>query len=131
MNEMNHLTRAERIQRIGKLLAKGVTLLLMREAEEKRLAHRQALSPTVEESAISRANDPSGATVLDEDERRILDYLKRVKRASPREMQCCLDLRKATLFRKLKRLLEAKLVVYSGRTTAIRYQLAGPSGLLA
>ena len=36
MNPTEYLTREERIQQIGELLAKGVTLMLIREAEARR-----------------------------------------------------------------------------------------------
>ena len=42
MGYTDYLTREERIQRIGQLLSKGITLMLLREAEEKRMAEQQA-----------------------------------------------------------------------------------------
>ncbi len=128
MNLAEHMTRAERIQRIGQLLAKGVTLLLLREEEERRAAESQGkvMASGTSDNGFQRAENPASTICLSDDEQRILDYLKRVRRASPRDMQSALELSKATLFRRLKRLTEAKLVVGSGSTTAIRYRLAEP-----
>ena len=125
MNFTSHLTRSERIERIGQILAKGVGLLLARKAEEERLAESPASTCAADHPRLHSQNqlDAGSAIVLDDQEQKTLDYLKRVKTASPREMQSCLDLSKATLFRRLKRLLEARLVVNSGSTTAVRYGL--------
>jgi hypothetical protein len=126
MNPTEHLTRSERMQRIGELLAKGIALLLTMGAEEKRLAASQASTsaPGGLPSQVLNKTEPSSPMLLDDEKRRIVEYLMRVRKASPRYMQLCLDLAKATLFRCLKRLLEANLVVRSGKTAAIRYQLA-------
>jgi hypothetical protein len=88
----------------------------------------KAQTAAAEQIAQSPQAGPDAALTisLNDDERKILEYLKRVKKASPRDMQLCLELSKATLFRRLKRLGEAKLVVGSGSTTAIRYRLAEP-----
>ena len=113
MNPTEHLTRDERIQRIGQLLAKGATLLLIREAEEKHLEQTLNQGRASEKpSALSQeqAGAPSVAQP-NSDERRILDYLARAGKAAPREMQCALEFSKATLFRRLTRLLECGWVI--------------------
>ena len=48
MNETEYLSRAERIQQIGELLAKGATLMLIREAEARRA---QEANPPRQEQA--------------------------------------------------------------------------------
>jgi DNA-binding MarR family transcriptional regulator len=120
MNFTSHLTRSERIERIGQILAKGVGLLLARNAEKLRLAESPTSTCAADQPRLHSQDqhEAGGAIVLDDQEQRILEYLKRVNTASPREMQSCLGLSKATLFRRLKRLLEARLVVSSGSTTA-------------
>ena len=125
MNFTCHLTRSERIERIGQILAKGVGLLLARNAEKLRLAESPTSTCAADQPRLHSQDqhEAGGAIVLDDQEQRILEYLKRVNTASPREMQSCLGLSKATLFRRLKRLLEARLVVSSGSTTAVRYGL--------
>jgi len=129
MGFTDHLTREERIQRIGQLLAKGISLLLAREAEERRLAISQVSTAAADQPA-PHFQDQHGAgstNGLDDDERKILEYLRRMKTASPRNMQSYLELSKATLYRKLRQLLDANLVTASGKTTGIRYRWAGPA----
>jgi uncharacterized membrane protein len=123
MNYTSHLTRSERIESIGQILAKGGGLLLARKAEEEGLAQSPASTCAADRPRLHSQDqhDAGGAIVLNDQEQKILDYLMRVKTASPREMQSRLDLCKPTLFRRLKRLLEARLVVSSGSTTAVRY----------
>lgn len=127
MGFTDHLTREERIQRIGELLAKSISLLLAREAEERRLAVSQVPTAAADQPA-PHSQDQHGAdraNGFDGDERKLLEYLRRIKTTSPRNMQSYLELSKATLYRKLRRLLDAKLVTASGKTTAIRYRWAG------
>ena len=118
MNQTEHLTYKERIARIGQLLAKGVTLMLMCEAEERRQAEAQA---SVKENPIAVAVSMAG---LGDDHRKILEYLNRVGKASPREMQDALEISKTTLFRRLTELQEGGLVVRSGKSAAVRYRLS-------
>lgn len=127
MGYTDYLTREERIQRIGQLLSKGITLMLLREAEEKRMAEQQAPTGAMDQLALGSHSGSADEKVnrFDDDERKILEYLHRVRAASPRDMQRCLELSKATLYRKLRHLIEAKLVSASGRTTAIRYRWSG------
>jgi hypothetical protein len=121
MNYTSHLTRSERIERIGQILAKGVGLLLAREAGELRLAESSASTCAADQPRLHSPDqhEAGGGIVLDNQEQRILDYLKRVKTAYPQEIQTCLNLSKATPFRRLKRLLEFRLVVSSGSTTVV------------
>ena len=87
MDTTEHMSREERIQRIGELLSKGVTLMLMREAEEKR-ATQAAAAPAGSNGAEVEAPDScKGPVAGNETVRSILDYLKRVGQASPRDIQ--------------------------------------------
>ena len=129
MNPTDHITRADRIQRIGELLAKGVALLLMREAQEDQ-PEASPLPGSAPDGLpnCSGTSDGAGCTTLQDDtDCSILDYIRRVRGPSPRDIQRFLDLSKATVFRRLNRLAEAGLVIRSGSTTAIRYRLAGPA----
>lgn len=79
MNLTSHLTRSERIERIGQILAKGVGLLLTRESEKERLAESTASTCDADHPRLHSPDqhDVGGAIVLDGQEQRILDYLKR------------------------------------------------------
>lgn len=116
MNMTEHLTDKERMARIGQLLAKGITLMLMHEAEEKRQAKEQA--------ALAQEPPVAADTLagLDDDHRRILEFLLRVGKSSPREIQDSLEMSKATLFRRLRELQTAGLVERTGKSAAVRYR---------
>lgn len=127
-----HLSREERIQRIGELLSKGVTLMLIREAELKRSSQVAATSASGNGSADEPPAVPSPEHQVagdDDTARSILDFLRRVGQASPRDIQRNLDLPKSTLYRHLIRLVQSSLVVGTGKTSAIRYRLAEPSNV--
>lgn len=111
MNPYEYLTYGERIQRIGQLLAKGITLLLLEEAEQRR-------------RGIPISGGETKPEIADETERAIFDYLTRVRSASPRDIMHGLQLRKSTVFRKLARLTAANLVERLGKTSATRYCVA-------
>lgn len=120
-----YLTREERIQRIGELLAKGISLMLQREAEEARNSGSQAPSNSAiaPAASVGNGNCSTATDLVDSDARAILDYFKRVGSASPRHIQRYLELSKATAFRRLDRLVKANLITRIARTTGIRYQL--------
>ena len=117
MNLNIHMTRTERVQRIGALLSKGVSLMLLREAEAKRKAEFIPTAPAAVEQA-ERVFDG------DESETDVLKYISRVGSASPRDVQRGLSIPKTTAFRRLDRLVKAGCIVRTGKTAAIRYQLA-------
>lgn len=115
------LSRSERILRIGAKLSKGVTLMLAGKAEEKR---REGIKSVKTIATVPIGN---GTQNGDETDSQILQYLRRVGSASPRDIERGLNLPKATAFRYLNRLVEAGGVVRSGKTTAIRYHILTPS----
>lgn len=117
MNMTEHLTDKERMARIGQLLAKGITLMLMHEAEEKRQAEEAQAAAKVDSTVTAVTVD-----WLDDDHRRILEFLLRVGKASPREMQANLEMSKVTLFRRLRELQAAGLVERTGKSAAVRYR---------
>lgn len=127
MNYIDAMTRAERFTRIGELLAKGITLMLAREAQEKEdLETAEVLAQT---SQSAKADAEMEATPTEEDAGvPILGYLRRVGTASPRDIQLALDLPKATAFRRLDRLVKQGLVTRTGKTTAIRYRAVSLNG---
>ena len=125
MNPTEYLTYDERIARIGQLLSKGITLLLLDEAEER----RRGLTSDANPSATAGVNGESKKATLapqiaDDVERSIYEFLTRVHSASPRDIMRGLELSKATAFRKLAHLCAANLISRSGNTSAIRYRLA-------
>jgi DNA-binding transcriptional ArsR family regulator len=117
------LTRAERIQRIGELLYKGICRMLAREAEERRDAAIRVDVP----SAVPAGLKPEEIISADDMARAIVDYLKRVPSVSPRDIQRALQGSKATVYRRLKQLLQAGCIIRSGKTTAVRYRPRPPT----
>ena len=125
MYSYDYLSREERIARIGQLLAKGITLMLQREAAEKQDAESRLQRNTAGAcgAAAHSENASPGPAIADDGEREIFNYLRRVGAASPRDIQRALDLTKATAFRTLARLVKASLIARTGRTAAIRYRI--------
>lgn len=121
MNPTETMSREERISRIGELLAKGVALMLWREKESAAGCQAKAADSTT--YGQRAAGDMKTEIPLDSIERMIVDYLERVQFASPRDIQRSLNLPKTTVFRKLKRLSQTRILDCSGNTSAIRYRL--------
>jgi uncharacterized membrane protein len=117
MNLNVHMTRAERVQRIGAILSKGVSLMLLREAEAKRKAELIPAAAVAVQQAdrVSDGDDTPSA---------IIKYIDRVGSASPRDVQRGLSLPKTTAFRHLDSLTKAGIISRIGKTAAVRYQLA-------
>lgn len=118
MRTAANLSRGERVERIARLLSKGITLLLI--AEKK---HESNLD-SHEQQAIEEAEKEQPGFFLDKTDDTILEFLRRVQAASPGEIQRNLDLSKTTVFRRLHRLTKIQMVKRSGSTTATRYCLA-------
>ena len=119
------MTRGERILRVGELLAKGVALMLRRQAEDQQILDPKlsanTLQPSLDQTDPSCSEDCT--SVSDGTERAIIGYLKRVGNASPRDIQSGLGLPKSTAFRKLNSLVRANKVSRFDSTTATRYRL--------
>jgi hypothetical protein len=115
-----YLNREDRLRRIGELLAKGVTLLCLREAAEVR-AGANAVTNTTRSHPVRR--DSEIPQIEDPAQNQILTYLSNVGDASPRDIQRSLCIPKATAFRKLTKLLQLGLLARSGSTSAMRYRL--------
>lgn len=129
MSNYEHLTRGERLQRIGTLLAKEVTLLLTREADvrDKTLCRGATIPSAFTKNppkASPTTTDCSSHPADNQTTEAIVLYLHRVGSASPRDIQLALDLSKATTFRRLQELVQTGVLLRTGKTTAIRYRAA-------
>lgn len=128
MSLIQYMTRAERVQRIGELLSKGVTLMLEREAELKHDTEAAEAKDALGATSLVAAGGPDSCqrttVAVDDTESAILNYIGRVRRASPRDIQHELGIPKATAYRRLNRLLKEGVIVGTGKTTAIRYRLS-------
>ncbi|RRJ95650.1 hypothetical protein Ga0100231_003980 [Opitutaceae bacterium TAV4] len=117
-----NLTEAERIRRIGELLFTAVIRYRHLHPEE---FEKPARFPRNPGQKLAGGFDPADF-VSDESEKRILRYLSVVGTASPKDFQVALEMSSATVTRKLVRLRASNLVTVSGKTNAVRYQLAPP-----
>jgi hypothetical protein len=116
------LSRSERLARIGELLAKGIALLTL---AEQRQGAPVADSGVGDNHAIPDGrNRGEGLQPENDEEQKILAYIGKMFSASPRELQQHLGLSKATAYRRLNRLVQANLLVRSGATKGIKYQLS-------
>jgi uncharacterized membrane protein len=121
MKAIGQLNRTERLQRIGELLSKGITLMLLQKAEQERDRQEKSIptKPKLEKSSVPEQRNEDRQDP--ETETDILNYLKRVGGASPRDVQRALDLPKSTAYRYLSRMVENQSIVRSGKTTSVRY----------
>jgi hypothetical protein len=120
-----NLTETERIRRIGELLAIAVIRYRHLHPEE---FEKPARLPRDSCQKVTDGFDPAGF-VSDESEKRMLRYLSVVGSAAPKDFQVALGMSSATVTRKLMRLRSSNLVTVSGKTNAVRYQLAPPETL--
>jgi uncharacterized membrane protein len=121
MNPTEHLGEEERLERIAALLSKGVTLMLTREAEEKRrqMNLRNATPP------VSPCLPPD---VGDSGNQAIVDYIFRVGAASPKQVQANLGLTRSSTWRRLSDLESRGVIVRAGRTRSVRYEIVQGQG---
>jgi hypothetical protein len=61
--------------------------------------------------------------IWDDVDSAILSFVQKAGNASPRDIHNAIDLPKTTAFRRLARLVDAGLLMRSGKTTAIRYRI--------
>ncbi|MBM4148952.1 MAG: hypothetical protein FJ224_07900 [Lentisphaerae bacterium] len=109
MNPYEHLSREERLRRIGELLSKGVTRMLEAEKNAAQKAGEAAVAAKVEEA--------EGDWIT----RGIVAYLKRVGPAMPADIRRGIALPKSTLFKRLKLLLAASVLTKTGYHRRVRY----------
>lgn len=109
------LPEAERIRRIGELI--GLAILRHRSRPPATAYQNRATG-----LAEALPAEP-WALITDEVERRMLRYLERVGAATTRDLQVALGLSSMTVTRHLGRLRAAGVLVVTGRTRAVRYQI--------
>jgi uncharacterized membrane protein len=125
MIEYEQLSRSERMARIGELLAKGISLLVLAEQQDGAALMSSvggASHSGVKNGKESQSGPPE---LLEDEERRIMAYVCKMHSASPRELQQHFGLSKATAYRRLSRLVEANLLVRTGATKGVVYRLNG------
>jgi hypothetical protein len=106
-----HLSREERIRRIGEILAKGVTLLAIKQQEDARKAGVAQVVVQVEQSETDWIT------------RGIVEFLKRVGWASPREIRLHVDVTQRTCARHLQAMLVGGMLESRGLTSAVQYRI--------
>ena len=111
MHPYEHLSREERIRRIGEILAKGVHLYLVAQREKERSAAVADVAAKVEESGTDWIT------------RGIVEFLKRVDWASPRDIRGHLDVAQRTCTRRLQALLASGVLESRGFTTGVQYRI--------
>lgn len=117
------ISAAQRMNRIGELLAKGVALLLIKEAEQKRHIVQGPATPSRANGGDESANASGDNGGSADTENSVLEYLSRVREASPGEIQSALGLTRSTAYRTIDRLGEKGVVLRTGKTRSVRYRL--------
>ena len=127
MKESTKLSRGERFQRVGELLSKGITLLLIDRVEEQNSQPSSPRSTRANPQPTTETEQPRPNDCIDTTQSAILSYLDRVGSASPRNIQTGLDLPKTTVYRYLTRLLKEGMVTRFGKTTSVQYRASQSS----
>lgn len=112
-----HLTEAERLDRIGELLYTAAL----------RYCRRQAHTGVVPEVKPPPLSASIPAIAASRDTYDIVAYLAKAGPAPPRDIREALGLSRTTAFRRLRDLVEAGQVKLQGRTHALTYGLVEPS----
>jgi DNA-binding transcriptional ArsR family regulator len=125
MIRTEHMSLADRFQRIGELLSKGITLMHMREADA--CPQQELADPPVADNDLSGAKPcrkllPE-VTSGDETDISVMDYLTQVRSASPREIGQYLQVPRRTVSRRLQQLQVKGLVCRTGQTRSVRYRI--------
>lgn len=110
---------AERIRRIGEMIATAVTRYYQSQPAATNRQNKVGAEP-------SNARDPV-QLVIDETEKRIIQYLTRVGMATPRDLHVALAVSPMTITRRLARLKAAGIVLVTGKIRSARYQLRNNS----
>ena len=108
-----NLTHAERLVRIGKILAKGIG--------RSRILNQEEPYCSLGEGRQARHDENPR---IGDDSLRILRFLKKVRRASPLEIRNRFGLSRTTAYRRLKGLEKYGLVTRCGRTRDVVYEIA-------
>jgi len=124
MNPYENLSSEERLTRIAELLSKAVTLYLMKQQDKQRETAVAEIAAKVEIAG------PDWVT------RGIVEFLKRVGWATPREIRRCLDVTRSTCWRRLRALTAEGVLETRGFTRGVQYriretllQVPAPSGM--
>lgn len=115
--EYAQLSRDARLNRIGELCSKAVTLYLLDQTESTEMHARQKL----ESQALNNYETTNLGIEMTEDTKDILMYVKRVGPASPTEICSQFELSRTTAFRRLKTLCKLGLVRKIGKTSSVQY----------
>lgn len=113
MNPYENLSPDERLTRIAELLSKAVTLYVLKQREKDRDTAVAEVAAKVETSK------PDWIT------RGILDFLKRVGWATPRDIRRCLDVTRSTCCRRLHALTAQGVLETRGFTRGVQYRICG------
>ena len=122
MNANDYTTRTERFFRIGALLAKGITLMLTHPAHNEVSTTTSQLHSNPLRAIRRKQCEVTVTFTGSDDETDVVKYLRRVGDAAPRDIQRALSLSKASVFRRLNKLVTSGAVKKSCNTTAIRYR---------
>ena len=100
-----HLSREQRIRRIGEILSKAVTLYVMKQRDAERDAGVAEVAARIQETEPDRITCD------------IVEFLKRVGWASPREIRDHLDVTQRTCARRLRAMMASGVLESRGLTT--------------
>lgn len=111
MNPYENLSSEERLTRIAELLSKAVTLYLLKQQDKEREAAVAGVAAKVETSG------PDWVT------RGIVEFLKRVGWATPRDIRRHLDVTRSTCWRRLHTLTVEGVLETRGFTRGVQYRI--------
>ena len=122
LSDYDSLSREERLQRIGALLCKAVSLSLMRES-------RLQESPSAGQGAIEQATETSTPSAVveppEKDAFTLLQHFSKFGEFSPKEAMKFLNISRTSTYRKLLRLESSGWIVRQGKTNSARYVITG------
>lgn len=116
--EFQCMSREARIRRIGQLLSKAVTLMLVSETETNEQMARRMLAKKYTENILSDSH-----IEVSDDAKAIMAFLKRIGTASPAEICQYTELSRTTVFRRLRELQQRGVIGKTGSTIAVRYRI--------
>jgi len=117
LNEYAQLSRETRIAMVGHYLSKMVTLMVAAEKEAARVGPPERTTEAMKKADLD-----------DSLSERIVNYLKRVHYAGPRDIIRYLETRRSTCFRRLKELRERNIIETRGHGRGVQYRLATNDG---
>ncbi len=124
-SEFTILSREARMRRLGELCSKAITLFLADHTESGESAARSQMG----EFPHHGVGKKSIETIISDDAKSIIAYLRRVGASSPREICQYTELSRTTVFRRLRELGRSGIVIKTGHTSAAKYAIASPSAI--